>query len=101
MNVFDIEDLGKGRGGPTAKTARPRDCTMCRECIRKEGWSDFVQLRRKADHFIFSVESSGCIPPEEIVISVRVRIGVAYMGGEVGVWLVSVQRESAGEDKER
>lgn len=65
MKVFDIEDLG---GTPTAKVARPRDCTMCRECIRTEGWSDRVQLKRVADHFIFTVESSGCIPPEDIVV---------------------------------
>lgn len=37
------------------------------ECIRKEGWSDRVQLNRVADHFIFTVESSGCIAPEVIV----------------------------------
>ena len=41
-------------------------CTFS-ECIRKEGWSDRVQLNRVADHFIFTVESSGCIPPEIIV----------------------------------
>ena len=45
----------------------------CRECIRKEGWSDRVQLNRVSDHFIFTVESSGCIPPEVIV---REAIGV-------------------------
>ena len=28
MDVFDVEDLG---GVPTAKTARPRNCSMCRE----------------------------------------------------------------------
>lgn len=64
LDVFDIEDLG---GKPTATVARPRDCTMCRECIRQEGWADRVLLRRVADHFIFTVESTGCIPPVEIV----------------------------------
>ena len=64
LQVFDIEDMG---GVPTAVAARPRDCTMCRECIRLEGWSERIQLRRKADHFIFSVESTGCMPPETIV----------------------------------
>lgn len=65
MQVFDIEDVG---GVPTAVVSRPRDCTMCRECIRLEGWNERVQLRRKADHFLFSVESTGCLPPEDIVI---------------------------------
>lgn len=65
MQVFDIEDVG---GVPTAVAARPRDCTMCRECIRLEGWNERVQLRRKADHFLFSVESTGCLAPEDIVV---------------------------------
>lgn len=66
MDVFDIEDL---KGIPTAKVARPRDCTMCRECIRKQDWSDGtrVQLHRVANHFIFSVETAGSIAPEKIV----------------------------------
>jgi hypothetical protein len=66
MNVFDIEDMGKHKI-PTAVVARPRDCTMCRECIRREGWNNKVHLRRVADHFIFTVESSGCMPPADIV----------------------------------
>lgn len=67
MNVFDIEDLGqaeapakRGKGtksvkpsasgaeeqSPTARAvvARPRDCTMCRECVRHvdRGWDQRV-----------------------------------------------------------
>jgi DNA-directed RNA polymerase I and III subunit RPAC1 len=66
MDVFDIEDVG---GVATATAARPRNCTMCRECIRKDGWSDGsrVKLFRKADHFIFSVETAGAMKPEDIV----------------------------------
>lgn len=71
MKVFDIEDLGgggkTGQSNKQAVVSRPRDCTMCRECIRKEGWSDKVNLRRKADHFIFTVESTGAMAPEIIV----------------------------------
>ena len=36
MNVFDIEDI---QGEPTAVVSRIRDCTMCRECIRREDWN--------------------------------------------------------------
>ncbi|CAI7816451.1 unnamed protein product [Closterium sp. NIES-54] len=46
-----------------ATAPRPRNCTVCRECIREEGWGDYIQLRRKRDHFIFSVESTGALPP--------------------------------------
>ena len=70
MKVFDIEDS-------VAVVTRPRDCTMCRECIRKEGWQDKVHLKRKADHFIFTVESSGAMPPADIV-----RQGIAVLKGK-------------------
>lgn len=55
MNVFDIED-------GCARVAQPRACTMCRECIREPEWNDRVELTRKRDHFIFSVESTGALP---------------------------------------
>ena len=61
--VFDIEELG---GVPTAKVARPRNCTMCRECVRHAGWEEKVRLSRVKDHFIFSVESTGVLPPDEL-----------------------------------
>ncbi|KAI9115504.1 hypothetical protein K1719_013173 [Acacia pycnantha] len=62
VGVFDIEDIEKGR---RATVANPRACTLCRECIRggKE-WEDRVSLRRVKDHFIFTVESTGALPPE-------------------------------------
>eukprot|EP00252_Welwitschia_mirabilis_P010863 TRINITY_DN2446_c0_g1_i1.p1 TRINITY_DN2446_c0_g1~~TRINITY_DN2446_c0_g1_i1.p1 ORF type:complete len:372 (-),score=71.85 TRINITY_DN2446_c0_g1_i1:77-1192(-) len=61
MKVFDIEDLGKIQ---RAKVARPRDCTLCRECIRGAGWGNRIQLQRVKEHFIFTVESAGALPPE-------------------------------------
>lgn len=91
MNVFDIEDLGGGQ--KKAFVARPRDCTMCRECIREGDWSDKIKLevrqqdrgakgggpltrvvgsavsccQRVADHFIFSIESVGSMAPDDIL----------------------------------
>lgn len=35
-----------------AKVARSRDCTLCRECVRGDGWDKRVQLCRVKDHFI-------------------------------------------------
>jgi len=64
MGVFDIEDIKGAQslsltypltyyihsstlpGRSTAVTARPRDCTMCRECTRHDGWNNKVNLRR-------------------------------------------------------
>lgn len=62
-NVFEIEDLADGR--KRATVARPRACTLCRECIRDgDDWERRVSLRRVKDHFIFTIESTGALPPE-------------------------------------
>ncbi|GBG91118.1 hypothetical protein CBR_g51921 [Chara braunii] len=60
--VFDIEDLPV-KGEKRACVARPRDCTLCRECIREDGWGERIQLHRVKHHFIFSIESTGALPP--------------------------------------
>lgn len=62
VNVFDIEDLGAGR--KKAVVSNPRSCTLCRECIRDAGWEERISLRRVKNHFIFTIESSGALPPE-------------------------------------
>lgn len=62
VNVFDIEDVGKGQ--KRATVARPRSCTLCRECIRGDDWEKRVAVRRVKDHFIFTIESTGALPPE-------------------------------------
>jgi len=55
-NVFDIEEaLGHCR----PVVARPRDCTMCRECTRHPGWRQRVKLGRDRDHYIFKIASVG------------------------------------------
>ena len=66
-DVFDIEDIGGSEGvksGPRATVKNPRNCTMCRECIRRK---HKVKLSREADHFIFTVESVGSMSPQDIV----------------------------------
>ncbi|KAH9313503.1 hypothetical protein KI387_022130 [Taxus chinensis] len=60
VNVFDIEDFGKGK--KKAKVVHPRNCTLCRECIRGDGWDKRVQIRRVKEHFIWA------LPPEELFI---------------------------------
>ncbi|KAK8955080.1 hypothetical protein KSP39_PZI001922 [Platanthera zijinensis] len=61
VNVFDIEDVGNGE--KKAVVSRPRDCTLCRECI-SGGGEENISLRRVRDHFIFTIESTGALPPE-------------------------------------
>lgn len=66
LDVFDIEDLADGTRATVA--ARPRDCTMCRECVRDaDRWGGRVELSRRKDYFIFSVESTLAIPAPQIV----------------------------------
>ncbi|KAF8093314.1 hypothetical protein N665_0384s0001 [Sinapis alba] len=74
QNVFDIEDMGNGR--KRATVARPRECTLCRQCLRKnyggevnkveeeKEWIENVSLRRVKNHFIFKIESTGSLPPD-------------------------------------
>ncbi|CAD5191171.1 unnamed protein product [Musa acuminata subsp. malaccensis] len=66
VNVFDIEDLGNA-GGKKAVVANPRACTLCRECIRGVT-EELVELRRIKDHFIFTIESTGALSPEELFV---------------------------------
>ncbi|XP_057745793.1 uncharacterized protein LOC130963706 [Arachis stenosperma] len=66
VGLFDIEDIGEGIFAKKGATvARPRDCTLCRECIREgKEWKDRISLRRVKDHFIFTIESTGVLSPE-------------------------------------
>ncbi|TVU11115.1 hypothetical protein EJB05_44680 [Eragrostis curvula] len=61
VNVFDIEELGNGV--KRAVAARPRACTLCRECVMGPT-GEKIELRRVRDHFIFTIESTGAMPPE-------------------------------------
>lgn len=45
MDVFEIED-------DNVVVKYPRNCTVCRECIRHPGWDELIQLARVRDHFI-------------------------------------------------
>ncbi|PKA45703.1 DNA-directed RNA polymerase II subunit RPB3-A [Apostasia shenzhenica] len=65
VGVFDIEDIE--HDVQRAVVSRSRDCTLCRECIRGGG-EDAIELRRVRDHFIFTVESTGCLPPDVLFI---------------------------------
>jgi DNA-directed RNA polymerase II subunit RPB3 len=56
--VADIEDL------------LVYNCTFCQECTRKAdtlGVPDIVSIREKDDRFLFSLETTGALQPEEIV----------------------------------
>lgn len=56
-----------------AFVADARKDTVSREVLRHEEFEGKVKLGRKRSHFIFNVESTGAIPPQEIFLqSVRI-----------------------------
>jgi len=59
---FDAEE----RGAKSGTASRPRPCSMKRECVRVPGWDGAVKLSRVRDHFIFSIETTGAMPPEQL-----------------------------------
>ncbi|KAL6594338.1 hypothetical protein ACP70R_048531 [Stipagrostis hirtigluma subsp. patula] len=71
----DAENLVKGE--KRVAVARSRACTLCRECVQKATKDEVdqvedevhqVEIRLARDHFIFTVESAGSLPPEVIFI---------------------------------
>jgi DNA-directed RNA polymerase I and III subunit RPAC1 len=57
-------------GGIEEVVQRPRGCTFCREMVRtmsgESGWDNAIQLRKLKHSFIFTIESTGCIPAAEL-----------------------------------
>lgn len=63
--VFDIEDLGGGQVKATVVNAR--NCTTCRECIESfPGEDQGILLGKEKQHFLFSIESTGCVPAPQL-----------------------------------
>jgi len=38
-----------------------------RRLLEQDRWRESIQLRKRKDHFIFTIESTGCIPAEELM----------------------------------
>jgi DNA-directed RNA polymerase I and III subunit RPAC1 len=49
-----------------AVVSRALDCSLCRECIRPPGWEARIQLSRVKDEFLFTIESTGILSPEDL-----------------------------------
>ncbi|XP_030628877.1 DNA-directed RNA polymerases I and III subunit RPAC1 [Chanos chanos] len=62
--VIEVEDVG---GKRVARVVNGRADTCSREVLRHEDLKNLVKLGRVRDHFIFSVESTGILPPEVLV----------------------------------
>uniref|UniRef100_A0A8D2NCT8 DNA-directed RNA polymerases I and III subunit RPAC1 n=1 Tax=Zonotrichia albicollis TaxID=44394 RepID=A0A8D2NCT8_ZONAL len=57
----------KGIGKKVARVANARLDTFSREVFRHEGLKNLVRLARVRNHYIFSVESTGILPPDVLV----------------------------------
>ncbi|XP_060163814.1 DNA-directed RNA polymerases I and III subunit RPAC1 isoform X2 [Globicephala melas] len=57
----------KGIGKKVARVANPRLDTFSREVFRNEKLKKVVRLARVRNHYIFSVESTGVLPPDVLV----------------------------------
>ncbi|XP_072031344.1 DNA-directed RNA polymerases I and III subunit RPAC1-like [Amphiura filiformis] len=64
QGVIEVKEVN---GTKTAVVAHPRRDTCSREILRHEDLKDLVKMSRVRDHFIFSVESTGVLPPETLV----------------------------------
>ncbi|XP_032818725.2 DNA-directed RNA polymerases I and III subunit RPAC1 isoform X1 [Petromyzon marinus] len=62
--VIGVEEVD---GEKVAKVLNARLDTCSREVLRHEDLKDLVQLCRIRNHFIFSVESTGALPPSVLV----------------------------------
>ncbi|KAL4641143.1 DNA-directed RNA polymerases I and III subunit RPAC1-like [Arapaima gigas] len=71
--VIELENVG---GTPVAKVVNSRLDTCSREVLRHEDLKNVVKLGRVRDHFIFSVESTGILPPD-ILVSEAIKILMA------------------------
>ncbi|XP_030413029.1 DNA-directed RNA polymerases I and III subunit RPAC1 isoform X1 [Gopherus evgoodei] len=71
--VIEIQNI---RGKKVARVANARMDTFSREIFRHDDLKNLVRLARVRDHYIFSVESTGVLPPDVLVSeAIKVLIG--------------------------
>ncbi|KAI6213790.1 Dolichyl-phosphate beta-glucosyltransferase [Aphelenchoides besseyi] len=63
-----VIELVKEKGEQTARVADARNDMCSRNVFRFDELKDAVELTKKKDHFIFSVESTGALESHELVI---------------------------------
>ena len=60
--VFELENVSSGKVKAVVK--HPQNCRMSRNYTRDDELKESVVVTRRPDHFIFSIESVGQLPPE-------------------------------------
>jgi len=90
-------------GKKKAVAARPRNCTLCRECIRDPEWAKKISLRRVKNHFIFSIESVGILHPK-VIFEEAIKVlndKVAQIQTELEKAKATKKREAKSKDKQQ
>ena len=65
---FRLEGTGNSRRAVVKEERPPVECLERVRALSAESrWEDKVQLRKIKNHFIFTVESTGAIPPQELL----------------------------------
>ena len=59
---FELENVSSGKVQAVVK--HPQNCRMSRNYTRDDELKESVVVTRRPDHFIFSIESVGQLPPE-------------------------------------
>jgi len=66
-----------GLSGGVVRVRQSTGCQWCRERLRllsgEVGWGEKVELRKIKDHFVFTVESTGALPPD-VLFSEAVKV---------------------------
>lgn len=71
-----VIEIQMANGKKVAKVANSRVDTGSREIFRHEEFKNVVRLARVRDHYIFSVESTGVLPPDVLVCeAIKVLMG--------------------------
>lgn len=60
-------------------------CSQVRRLLEQDKWRDVLQLRKHKTHFIFTVESTGAMTPDELVVRALdiLREKAAKLGGRL------------------
>ena len=52
---------------PRCLCACRRGPVQVRRLLEQDRWHEAIQLHKRKDHFIFTIESTGCIPADQLM----------------------------------
>mmetsp|Transcript_36991 Transcript_36991/g.80029 ORF Transcript_36991/g.80029 Transcript_36991/m.80029 type:complete len:292 (-) Transcript_36991:6-881(-) len=68
LETFGSSVFSMGPSGLQAAQEPPLECLeRIRALSAEDEWKDKLQLRKKKEHYIFTIESTGVVPPQELL----------------------------------